>query len=225
MNKTLFSQGIADLQPAGGMPHDTVAVVRNHDIGDAPILVQYLNAALRRKWIILAIVLLALAAGVIVTLLSRPMYVATAQIEISRDERNPTKIESIDSDASMQDQEFYQTQYTLLQSRSLAERVAQQLNLSGSAEFYAAHGLEPPAAGQDARSRVRAAGDLLLDHVEIAPIARSRLVNVKYTSGSPELSARIANAWVENFIQATSDRRFTSTLGARKFLEGRLADP
>lgn len=226
MNKTFLSQGITDMQGTRGAPQPTGNSLADADghVGAPPILLQYWHAALRRKWVILAILLLALAAGVVITLLSRPQYVASAQIEISRDERNPTKIEGIDGEASMQDQEFYQTQYTLLESRSLAERVAQQLSLANNPAFYEAHDLEPPPAANDARAKVREAGNLLLAHVEVVPVTRSRLVNLRYTSGDPELSARIANAWVENYIQATSDRRFAATVGARKFLEGRLAE-
>ena len=206
-------------------PSDAAMARTDHadgDVGAAPILLQYWHAALRRKWVILAIVVLALTVGVIYTLLARPQYEATAQIEISRDERNPTKIEGARAESSMQDQEFYQTQYTLLESRSLAERVAQQLSLANNPDFYAAHGGEPPAG--NARDQVRVAGQLLLQHVEILPITRSSLVDVKYTSGDPAMSARIANAWVENYIQAAIDRRFASTVGDRRFLEGRLAE-
>ena len=53
---------------------------------------------------------------------------------------------------------------------------------------------------------------------------RSKLVDVRYTSASPVLSAKIANVWVNQFIQANLDRRFTSTAEARRFLERRLAE-
>ena len=50
------------------------------------------------------------------------------------------------------------------------------------------------------------------------------MIDIGYTSGSPALSAQIANTWTEQFIVQSMDRRFASTADARKFLEGRLAD-
>ena len=50
-----------------------------------PVLLQYWQIALRWKWVILGIIVSALALGFIVTLLRTPKYTATARIEISRD--------------------------------------------------------------------------------------------------------------------------------------------
>ena len=61
--------------------------------------------------------------------------------------------------------------------------------------------------------------DLLLDHINISPIRGSALVDVSYSSGSPQISAMIANAWTQQFIQANMDRRMSSTADARTFLE------
>src|SRR5690606_8397356 len=62
----------------------------------------------------------------------------------------------------------------------------------------------------------------LLDNVTIAPVRGSALVDVEVESFQPQLAARIANAWSEEFIQATMDRRYESTADAREFLEDRL---
>ncbi|RYF06716.1 MAG: protein tyrosine kinase, partial [Oxalobacteraceae bacterium] len=200
-----------------------------------PMLLQYWQIVLRWKWIIVGIIGAALIVGLIATLLASPQYSATARIEISRDQKKVTNVEGLDAPAADRDMEFYQTQYSLLQARSLAERVARSLNLSTNKAFFQAHGVnldggmfgagsgQPPTA-VEARQRDKAAVDLLLDHVSISPIRGSSLIDVKYTSGSPEMAAQIANAWTQQFAQQSMDRRFASTADARKFLEGRLAD-
>ncbi len=199
------------------------------------MLVQYWNIIYRRKWAVLTIFVGALAIGLLTTLLTTPVYTATARIEISREQQNVTKVEGLESPQAGQDDEFYQTQYSLLSARSLAERVAKQLRLATNDGFFDAHGVDPDRGiffdsdrrqtlSQAERAKREAlAVDLLLDHVTISPITRSRLVDVRYTSASPGLSAEIANTWTQQFIEATIDRRFASTANARKFLEERLA--
>jgi hypothetical protein len=74
------------------------------------------------------------------------------------------------------------------------------------------------------QKREKLAADLLMQNISISPIRGSALVDISYTSGSSALSAQISNAWTEQFIVQSMDRRFASTADARKFLEERLAD-
>lgn len=201
-----------------------------------PILLQYWHIALRWKWVIAGIILSTVALGLIATLLTTPKYTAASRIEISRDQKKVTNVEGLESSESGRDVEFYQTQYSLLAARSLAERVSRSLRLSSNDAFFAAHGIksddsglffdrtgQPLSAAQRAK-REKLAVDALLDNVGISPIRGSSLIDVSYTSASPELSAQIANSWTQQFIESSMDRRFASTADARKFLEERLAD-
>ena len=202
----------------------------------APLLLQYWQVVLRWKWAILGIIVSSLVIGLVVTLLTTPKYTAKARIEISRDQKNITKVEGIESATAGRDQEFYQTQYALLQARSLGERVVRQLRLSTNEAFFEAHGTEidsgagvfgktsAPLTQADRTKREKRAVDLLLKNVSVAPIRGSALIDISYTSASPQLSTDIANAWTKQFIEASMDRRFASTSDARKFLEDRLAD-
>lgn len=201
-----------------------------------PMLLQNWQVVLRWKWLIVSILVASLLLGIIVTLLMEPKYTAAARIEISREQKNITKVEGVDPTDAKQDLEFYQTQYSLLEARSVAERVARQLKLATREEFFAAHSVAPDKSGAfstplagvltpDQREhREKLAVKLLLRHILISPIRQSSLVDVTYSSASPTLSAEIANTWVRQFIQSSLDRRFDSTADARKFLEARLAD-
>ncbi len=197
-----------------------------------PLLVTYLRIAKRRRWLILSVVAVCLVLGLVATLLMTPLYTASATLEIQRESANIVNVEGVEPKTGSVDQEFYQTQYGLLQSRSLAERVARELRLYNSPEFFEAFGatervdelragrIDNSAAVRDAR--IRAAGTILLDGIEISPIRLSRLVDVEFTSPDPQLSARIVNAWTEKFIETTLERRFDATSYARNFLEERL---
>ena len=201
-----------------------------------PLLLQYWQVVFRWKWTIAAIIMSTLIIGLVATLLTTPQYSAKARIEISREQKNVTNVEGLEASSSGSDLEFYQTQYSLLEARSLAERVSRQLQLANSDAFFEAHGMAAEGAGGifarntgalsniERQKREKQAVRLLLDNVGVAPIRGSALIDVTYYSASPELSARIANAWTQQFVESSMDRRFASTADARKFLEGRLAD-
>jgi polysaccharide biosynthesis transport protein len=201
-----------------------------------PILLQYWQVVLRWKWVIVGLIVAALTIGLVATLLMTPKYTATARIEISRDQKKVTNVEGLDAADSGRDLEFYQTQYALLEARSLAERVARQLRLSSNDAFFEAHGVNPndrvlfgsksgqPLAAGERQKREQMVIELLLKNASIAPIRGSALIDIGYTSASPTLSSQIANTWTDQFIVQSMDRRFASTADARKFLEGRLGD-
>ncbi|WP_404335664.1 GumC family protein [Sphingomonas sp. MMS12-HWE2-04] len=203
------------------------------DIGRVPLIRQYLRMAVRRRYAIIGAVAACLLAGLVITLLITPKYTASTTLEISREFNKITDIQGVERDASVGDQEFYQTQYGLLQSSSLSERVARQLRLDEDQSFFAMFGVKSQAPefavvngryradGRAARTRV--AGAILLNVVSIAPVRLSRLVDIKATSPNPAFSAKVANAWATNFIEATLERRYQATSYARNFLERRLS--
>jgi len=215
--------------PTGYEPYDDMA-------HETPILVQYWQAVLRHKIAIGAILAVCVALGIIVTLLMTPYFTSTARIEISREQEKVTNVEGVtSSDGAAQNLEFYQTQYSLLESRSLAERVVRSRNLATRDEFFETFDLDPDDSGilsatpkaqtaAQRNERLKLATDLLQQHVSISPIRGSSLVDVSFESPNPNLSAEIANAWIEQFIASNLDRRFNSTVDARKFLEEQLAE-
>ena len=197
-----------------------------------PILLQYWHTALRWRWLMTGIIAGTLVIGVVATLLMAPLYTAKVQVQIDRQQKQVTKVEGLDAETNAQDLEFYATQYTLLKTRPLAERVASELGLYKSGAFLEAHGLDADiitkkvpgkSEAQLREEHKRRVVGLLLENIEISPIRTSKLVDASYTSRSPELSAAIANKWASSFIALSMDRQFASTADARKFLEERLA--
>ena len=89
-----------------------------------------LALVLKYRWLIIAISGLALAIGFIQTFTSTPIYQATATIQIDRQAPKVVKEVVQDRDFGGGDLRFYKTQYDLLKSRSLAERVAADLDLA-----------------------------------------------------------------------------------------------
>ena len=83
------------------------------------------------------------AAAATRSFLTKPVYQATAQILIEKQEPNVLNFQGVtDQKAGFGIDDYYQTQYKLLQSRSLARSVIQQLNLLNEPErgFFGAPG-------------------------------------------------------------------------------------
>ncbi|EZP55127.1 GumC family protein [Sphingomonas sp. RIT328] len=197
-----------------------------------PVLRHYLRIAMRWRYVIGGAVTTCILAGIIVTLLMTPKFTAQSTIEISRESDVITGIQSVQREATAADQEFYQTQYGLLRSRSLAERVASQLRLVDDPKFFRlfrdssslpafelVNGRYPASGRSD---RQRRAGEILLKNLGIEPTRLSRLVEVRFTSPEAALSAKIANAWAENFIQTNLERKVQATSYGRNLLQRQL---
>lgn len=194
---------------------------------------QYLRIAKRWRYLIAGTTAASVVLGLVITLLITPKYTAHATIEISREADKVTDFQGVQRDTSSADQEFYQTQYGLLRSRSLSERVAVELGFVDSPSFFATFGSPSndaafevvngryPAAGRAERQRI--AGELLLEHLDVAPTRLSRLVEVNFVSRDAALSARVANAWAKNFIQANLERKVQATSYGRDLLERQLS--
>lgn len=169
---------------------------------------------LSRKWMILAITIVGTFASIAMTLRTQPLYMATASIEVQREEVQILEGANV-GPTVIADSTYMETQYRLLRSRFLAERVAEDLNLANDP------GYSNPNLPRD--RRILQAARRIVGGVRVSPAGRSRVVNVTYISASPRESARIANAIVDAFIQSNLERKYNTTAFARQFLEERLA--
>ena len=201
----------------------------------AQVLINYWQSAIRWKWLIAGILIVAIAVGVVSTMLEARRYTATSEIQISRGKRNITNVQGIEQPDDVMSDEFYNTQYSLLKARSLAERVVQKLKLADDTAFLTASGIRPESLGGNAITRValspevrigreNTAVGILMGGIAIRPEHNSSLVRITFTNESPQWAARIANAWPEQFIAANIDREIAATADARRYLEQRLLD-
>ncbi len=199
------------------------------DRSDGFDLAGYWRLALKHRLLILAVFIAALVIGVVVTLLTTPLYTASTTLQIDREAARVLNVDDAAPRESMiQGEEFFQTQYGLLRSRSLAERVIEGQGLATSDAFLDTMGVSLPNASRgSAGGRAAERRELVLQTVQenlgVSPVRGSRLVTVSFRSPDPQLSARVANAFAENFIQSNLDRKFDSSSYARQFLEDLIA--
>lgn len=196
---------------------------------DQPLLdlAVYWRLALKYRILVLGCFFGAIAIGAALTLLMTPVYTAITTLQINREAARVFSSEDTPKEAAVQGEEFFQTQYGLLRSRSLAERVIENLGLASSDSALRTLGVEPPPASGTAAERAVRRRNIALGIVQgnlsVTPVRGSRLVAVGYDNPDPVVAARVANSFGENFIQSNLDRKFESSKYAREFLEERIA--
>lgn len=188
---------------------------------------EYIHIVLRRRNLVLAIFLLAVAIATVRTFLARPVYQASAQILIERENPNVLTFKEVaEVDAARDD--YYQTQYKLLQSRVLARRVIHGMNLLQDPEFggprdpqqvEAANAAEPGAS-----PLMNRAIDGFLGRVRVQPVKNSRLVLVSFEAYRPELAARAANTLSQFYIKQTLEFRYQTSAEAGQWLGTQVED-
>ncbi|PKP88625.1 MAG: hypothetical protein CVT78_00110 [Alphaproteobacteria bacterium HGW-Alphaproteobacteria-17] len=216
----------AHVKPAdAGMQSNTLA--DRGGLFDMHLLERAFVALLNHKTWVIGSLIVCVAIGMIITFLMTPLYTSTSRIEISPQSLVETDVEGAREKNLQNEIAFYNTQYSLLESRSLAERTVRAGNLLNDEEFVRLYGLDEEgsfgAINSSTRERMtkRAVG-VLMKAVEITPVRQSSLVDVSFATPSPALSAKLTNLWVKQFVAANLDRRFSATSDARRFLEQRI---
>ena len=185
-------------------------------------LTDYLDV-LRRRWQLVAvIVLLCLAGGFVHYFITPKMYQATTMIQIDR--RSMSLGGSLETPwlENWWNMEFYPTQYKLLESRGLAERVVRRLQLFEDPTFnpgFAAWARPTEEATPDLdQAQLGRLGERLQGGLGINPIKNTQLVAVSYRSPSSELAARIANGVADAFIDWGIETRSETVGQASDFI-------
>jgi len=181
----------------------------------------------RNRWAALLIVGATLAAGILLSLLSTPIYQATASIQIDQEAAKVIGTEQTNASAAIQDSDrFLRTQVDVLQSRSLRQAVAEDLGLFDNAEF-----LEKMDEDQvdEAKGRLTLEATreenvlrILAENMSVSLPVESRVAQVFFTSPDPELATMVANSFAENFIRNNLQRKFDTSTYAREFLKEQL---
>ena len=160
----------------------------------------YLEVIFKRFWIIVAFVFLGVLAAALVNNFMRPAYKATAVLMINQEDAG--KINTNPYGSFTAEEDYYRTQYQLLQSRNLLQRVYDKMDLNQYEEFRNPSGWKK-----------------LNKAIDVSPITRSRLVNVSVTSYDPNLATEITNTLVKTFVDDNISNRIFMGQDVIKALE------
>ena len=238
---------------ADPLPREDVPQVGRLIFADEPVhLRDYWRVLVKYRRLILGILFFVVATAIIVTFTMSPRYTSTAIIEIERQAPKVAPDQDVrqtDPNVDVWDQhDYFQTQYDILKSRTLAANVIKSLGM-GSDSRFTGQGESPgfvewiterfrpwvEGEGSDNTSDNTDEGstqDLgvsskLLNRyakkLSIEPVRNSRLVHISFTSRHPELAAQVANQHVDQYIKRNLERHLGVTANAKEFLESELA--
>ncbi len=203
-------------------------------LGDTDIhLLDYVRVLYKRRWTAVTAFLAVFVSVTIYVFTATPIYESKVQILIEKENANVVSFKEAFEQNQIAD-DYYQTQYKLLQSRALARRTIETLQLWNHPQFkpsndrFSANTIVPAAVSAISgwfetapRSEVPEADetegqsgaiDRFLKGLTVSPIRNSRLVDVRFESPEPALSARVANA----LARGTSSRASSSSSPRRR---------
>src|SRR5438045_130054 len=97
---------------------------------------EYWNIIRRRRWAVITCAIVVLTAVVLRTVVTRPTYRATAQLQIERENPNILPFKDIFAGGAQFD-DFYETQYQLMKSRNVVKRVLVKIGDEPAPPVYA----------------------------------------------------------------------------------------
>ncbi|TBW09306.1 polysaccharide biosynthesis tyrosine autokinase [Azotobacter chroococcum] len=201
----------------------------------------------RSKWSILALVLVVVMVAILAVLSITPIYRAGATLLIEQKQANVVSIEQVYG-LEGSGNEYLQTQFEMLKSRALAERVVRELNLTTHPEFDPRQQPEPlidikgllagfslakvvpatlpedleegidPVEAQIFDSVTKA----FMERISITPVGKSQLVKVEVEMADARLAARAANAMANGFIESQMEATMQMSMTATHWMHTRL---
>ncbi len=189
----------------------------------------YLHVLLRRRRLIVAVFLVVAVHAAVKTYLQRPVFAAAAQVLIEREAPSILNFKEVaEVNAGVWGDDYYQTQYKVLQSRVLARKAIEAMDLFQDPEFGgpipAADVEKAKAAAPGESALMEGAINAYLGSLKVEPVKNSRLVSVGFEAFRPDLAARVANRHAQLYIQQTLEFRYQISSEAGAWLQGQIED-
>lgn len=226
------------------LPHSAQA-----DDDDQIDLLKLWQTVWLRKWSIIALTLVVAMVTVIIVLSLTPIYRATATMLIGLKQPNVVSIEKVYG-LEGSGNEYLQTQLELFKTRSLAERVVKDLNLTTHPEFdprqakaplldvkgwikgIDVYKLIPGDFPQDLEFEAGTIEEEIFDSVvkdfmeriTIEPQGRSQLIRVQVDMADPRMAANAANRLAQGFIESQLEASIDISTTASSWMTSRLAE-
>jgi succinoglycan biosynthesis transport protein ExoP len=167
----------------------------------------YWHVVLERRWLVITAFFTILILTAIYLFRAVPIYQATVRIQIDRENNNPLNLKDTLS-LETREQDYLQTQYKNLMSRSLLQAVFLREKLD-----------------KDPRNSKRLDKVEALAHdVSIVPIRLSRLVDIRVEHPDKSVATRIANTLAKTFIEQNLEQKVNASFQAVTWLKTQVSD-
>lgn len=209
---------------------------RDEEIIDLRQIFHVLNS---HRWAIVGFTAAVTLVAIFVVFSMTPIYQATATLQIEQEQAKVLSIEEVYGIDGGTDS-YLNTQFEVLKSRGVLEKVVNKLDLLNNPEFngrlkeapwYAGmldwrswFGLKQPEAPEDPDMIMRDTINALSASVSIEPVRKTQIVKIHAQSETPQLAAKIANAIANAYIEAYMESKLALTLNATDWMQGRMGE-
>ncbi|HEV2175936.1 MAG TPA: polysaccharide biosynthesis tyrosine autokinase [Terriglobia bacterium] len=180
----------------------------------------YWDILLKRRWTVLTTLFAVFALVTIFSFKMRPVYKATARVEIDAETPQLQSINDLYQNP-LSDETFLETQVRVLESDNLVWQTIQQLKLAEDPAF--ASGALPVPGGTPQASGTE--GALIREfrkHLSVALALNTRMVEVSFESTNPDLAARVVNTLVNGYVEYNFRMKYDATRQASGWMEQQL---
>jgi len=218
----------------------------NHQPGsDLPTLQlgQIWQSVIERPWLFGSIIVLITLITALVNFKLPNIYRATTVLQINVQAPKVLNVQEVIDQTGPTQTEFLKTQFKVLESRTLANRVYEKLQLEKVEEFAP----KPPSAlnialnwlstlitNKPLKEEELAEGEeytqgpdrskIYYEHVDIQPERLTLLVRIHANSENRKLAARIANTHADEYNRFVLEQRYGTTREATTYLEKEAVD-
>ncbi len=171
----------------------------------------------KRKWVLVATILLGLAYGFYQAVTQPVLYTAAGRIQVGS---GATAAYRTPGTGEIQN---LNNELLVLHSETLMLAVAGKMDLANNPAFFGVKGPLPHGDLNNAGTRQQIVG-ILLGSVNTAVIPGTQVISISCVSANPQLSADIVNHVMDAYIQRSYQVRFDSTQRVSGWLSGQLND-
>ncbi len=190
----------------------------------------YLRVIDRRRYTVGTFFIVVFVIVVVATLSTTPIYEAKTKVLI--DKSAPTNLAAVNFYYEPYDPDFAETQYQLIKSQVVAERVVSLLSLDttydsyfkkGGGWFGSGRAARPENGFPDAARGEASAGhhiaDMISNSIVVTPVKNSKIVEISYTSTNPAFAALIVNTVTKAYMDILLEMRMSSSKYAMQWMQ------
>jgi polysaccharide biosynthesis transport protein len=193
----------------------------------------YWMVIVKRRWLGIGFLMVIVVLTALYSLTRTKIYTARVQVMIEKNNPNVLTPSEFFSGESLTP-EFLQTQYKIIESRSLARDVVRRLNLTRNPEFVSPEEIQKSnllsggnvmagQAGEVSALEDRVAAEVM-GRIHVSPIRNTLLINISFESPSPQMAAQGANAVAAAYTDWNLALRLKTQRNSASFLDEQVRE-
>ncbi len=175
----------------------------------------------KRRGTIISIAFIVTALVAIATFRMTPIYQATVRMDMESDTPQILSLNDLYRE-NPSDDEFIGTQIQVLEGATLAEITIDQLGLTTNPNWVAALQDRRPSGLPEPPTTPDSLVGAFEGCIHIQKVRDSHVVNVRFETADPELSAKLANSLADNYIENNFRQKYDATRQASGWMEKQL---